>query len=328
MKRIFALMLALLMACSLVACSDKDDDESEFDITVTDNELVYKPENSNDDAFYYEYINDDEVSIVGYTGSHVPHAITVPAAIDNRPVTNIAAGAFNSKSNITAVSIPDSVAAIGDYAFNDCVKLATVTLPSTLVSLGDAVFANCAALTAVNPVAKEGAQGVTVNTLPASIEEFGVAVFYNCEKLESMALPQTMTVMPKQTFMGCKALACVEWSSNGTLISDYALMGCVALQSINLPTTLTAIGDYAFAGCSALSALSIPAATKAIGISAFNACIGLANVTFAKTEWFACKNAQADDNVWREVDVTTSDSAIRNLTDTYDGYYWKLIVSQ
>ena len=55
MKRIFALMLALLMVFALVSCDDKEEEEeSDFDITVSDNELVFKPQSDYADAFYYE----------------------------------------------------------------------------------------------------------------------------------------------------------------------------------------------------------------------------------------------------------------------------------
>ena len=120
MKRIFALMLALLTVLSLVACSS-DDEEGEdggFDMSVTTNELVYRPaENPNQDAFYYEYINGNEISIVGYSGTHVLHAVTVPDMIDERKVTDIAADAFKSVTSISAVTLPDSIVTIGDMAF-------------------------------------------------------------------------------------------------------------------------------------------------------------------------------------------------------------------
>ena len=46
MKRVLALMLALLMLCTLVACKDEqnEDDETGVDMTVENNEKVYTAE--------------------------------------------------------------------------------------------------------------------------------------------------------------------------------------------------------------------------------------------------------------------------------------------
>ena len=75
MKKILSLMLALLLLCSLVACSDDENkDGGAVDLTVTNADRVYRPEgNTNDDQYYYDYVNGDEVAITGFAASHVPH---------------------------------------------------------------------------------------------------------------------------------------------------------------------------------------------------------------------------------------------------------------
>ena len=221
MKRIFALMLALLLAFSLVACSDeKTEEEEEFNIAVTSTELVYKTENEYEDAFYYEYINGDEVSIVGFAGAHKAHPVTIPETIDNRPVTDIAAGAFNSQSNVSELKIPNSVISIGAQAFNDCAMMTKVTMPNKLESLGGAAFANCVSLKAIE--------------LPATLSSMDKATFYNCRALESIVLPAAIEVVPEQAFMGCASLVSVSWSATGTEIGNYAFMGCTKLATINI----------------------------------------------------------------------------------------------
>ena len=132
MKRIMALMLALLTLLSLVACSSdgEEDGGSSIDMSVSNNDLVYRPdENPNEDAFYYEYINGNEIAITGYAGSHKLHAITIPDAIDERKVTAIHASAFKSATNVNAITMPNTVTEIGDMAFYGCTELTAINMP-------------------------------------------------------------------------------------------------------------------------------------------------------------------------------------------------------
>ena len=61
MKRIFALVLALLLVCSLAACSkDKNDEDDNVDLTVTSDGNYYNVNNSYKDRFAFEVINGNE----------------------------------------------------------------------------------------------------------------------------------------------------------------------------------------------------------------------------------------------------------------------------
>lgn len=248
MKRIFALLLALLLLCTMVACSGDDDNMNEpTDLTViTDHQSItigtYK------DCFEYEIINGDEVAIVGFTSVYNLHEIAIPDKIEDCPVVKIADGAFYQCSQLTAVTVPATVTEIGSMAFAGCVQLKKITFANSslvkLTSIGDYAFAKCVALGAVE--------------LPQTLTALGAGAFYQCTSLELAVLPQGITEIKQMTFMGCEKLVTAA-SSNAAAIGDYAFCGCAALESLNVPAgVLQSIGKYAFSGCKKLPVITDP----------------------------------------------------------------------
>src|SRR4051812_45575741 len=70
----------------------------------------------------FTYItNNGAITITGYTGPG--GAVVIPATINNWPVTAIGDYAFADKTALTAVTIPATVASIGENAFLSCINL-------------------------------------------------------------------------------------------------------------------------------------------------------------------------------------------------------------
>ena len=55
----------------------------------------------------------------------------------------VAPGLFSGCSKLSSVSVPGTVASVGEYAFRGCSGLATLTLPSSVSAIGDASFEGC-----------------------------------------------------------------------------------------------------------------------------------------------------------------------------------------
>lgn len=234
MKRFLAFLLAALMLCSLAACAKEEtetDGGEKVVAGVEDMELK-----DGEDTFVYEANDSGKYDIVGfYSTNNAPHAIEIPAEIDNIDVTGIAKEAFKAVNQISEVSIPDSVESIGDYAFYSCQYLTKVTMAN-------------------------------------SVEEMGKGVFRACIALTDVTLSENLVELPVYTFMDCAALASVTIPEKIATIGAYSFGNCVALTEITVPAAVKEIGDAAFNGCSALAKATVPNTVETLGAEIFGSC--------------------------------------------------------
>ena len=76
-----------------------------------------------------------------YTDGKTEHTIAIGG------LTSIGSNAFRNCSNLTSVTIGNSVTSIGISAFSYCSKLTSITIPNSVTSIGIGVFEKCSSLT-------------------------------------------------------------------------------------------------------------------------------------------------------------------------------------
>lgn len=119
LKKFLAITMALVFLLSgLCACGDAADSKGNTD-------------------YIYE-ITDEGVILLFYKGPG--GAVMIPAEIEGKPVVEIAPECFLRCGNVTSVTVPSSVKAIGSYAFRSCTWLETIVLPSTVEDIGIHAF--------------------------------------------------------------------------------------------------------------------------------------------------------------------------------------------
>ena len=183
-------------------------------------------------------------------------------------VTKIENSAFQGKTGITGITIPDSVTSIGNYVFQNCSGLTgELKIPDSVTSIGNSAFLGCSGLTGELKI-------------PDSVTNIGPAAFGNCSNLTSVEIPDSVTRIWYSAFSGCSGLTGelkIPDSVKG--IEDYVFKGCSNLTSVEIPDSVTSIGDSAFSGCSGLTGeLKIPDSVTSIGRSAFEGCSNLTSV--------------------------------------------------
>ena len=198
----------------------------------------------------YTYTLDDanRATITGYNGSAA--ALYIPGEIDGHEVVAIGDGAFEDRTDLRTVMIPDSVTEIGSCAFNNCTNLSNVTLSQNLKYMEGRAFGSCEKITKIE--------------IPKSLEW--------CDS----------TLYDYGPFGDCTGLKTVIFENGTTEISSHLFEKCTGLEEINIPDSVTEIEDSAFSGCVNLSKVNIPDTVTIIGEYAFDSCTNLTNVTLSK----------------------------------------------
>jgi len=131
-------------------------------------------------------------------------------------VAAIAAYAFCGAQNLTEVTLPASLAAIGTHAFDECEALETCIFnaKSPLSELPEYTFAGCGKLADVQ--------------VPDALANIGSYAFMNNHHLALLKLPGNMLSIKQNSFFGCTSL--VLSSAKNSYVQDYAAKNGIAFQ--------------------------------------------------------------------------------------------------
>ncbi len=234
------------------------------------------------------------VTINTYTNTTATD-VRIPAYIGGVPVTKIAASAFQNKTALKKVVVPDTVTEIGDGAFKGCSSLEDITLPFVGRKASDSnskyavfgyIFGRYTSSTSSKPsgttyqgwgqyssYSTSGTSGknyaysssyyADYYYIPTSIKKVTITLdttipygaFHNCESIETIALPSTVTTIGNYAFKNC-SIKSIDLGSALTTIGNNAFDSCIFLTSVKTPDTVTSIGSYAFNNCISLNRLN------------------------------------------------------------------------
>ena len=281
----------------------------------------------------YTYTLDDanRATITGYSGNAT--ALYIPGEIDGHEVVAIGDRAFENRTDLRTVMIPDSVTRINIGAFSGCINLANITLSKKIEKIGENAFYNCDSLQSVeipkclNDVyarydsidIPNGVFNECSNLKTIIFEEGSTviadALFRGCDGLESVTIPNTVTQIYGYAFADCKNLKNINISDSVTVLGENVFQNDTSITEINLPDSITALGRGAFSGCNRLKSIVIPDSVINIGISAFSECKNLESVTLSKGLEKIGENAFYNCDSLQSIEIPKS---LKDVYATYD----------
>ncbi|MCR4875662.1 MAG: leucine-rich repeat domain-containing protein, partial [Clostridiales bacterium] len=183
----------------------------------------------------------------------------IRSVIIEEGITTIGNRAFLGCSNLTSISMPDSLTRIGGEAVYVC-DLESVTIPKNVESIGTWAFSASDRLTEIRV-----AEG---NTHFSTYD----GALYNKERTTLLMCPA-----------GKESYTVPEGVTN----IDQAFQACHRMTRVVLPEGLTQIGSYTFANLSELTSLTIPRSMRVIETYAFENCESLTDIYYSGTvtEW-------------------------------------------
>ena len=199
-------------------------------------------------------------------------------------VKRIGEKAFQNCTALISVDIPNSVTEVGFYAFSGCTSLTSVTIPASVTSINYTAFEGCTSLaTATIGIERIpyilAYSSITTVVLLDGVKSIGSVSFLGCARLKSVILPNSLTKIESKAFENCSSLSSITIPESVTSIEQAAFTGCSALSSINIPESVTSIGDKVFENCTSLTSVTIPSSLTSISREAFSGCSGLTSVT-------------------------------------------------
>ena len=186
---------------------------------------------------------------------HAFYDCTDLVAVRLPSMTQVGESAFFGCQNLRYLNA-DAIYEIGDYAFCGCSALQTLSFGSTLLRVGFSALKDCNGLIELTLPFIGGSR--TENTYLGYL--FGAETPAFSEKfyspyLQKVTLSEGCSELPDFALFECRSLQTIVLPDTLTVIGARALSGCTAIKEVALPNACKTIKDAAFANCTALESI-------------------------------------------------------------------------
>ena len=153
-------------------------------------------------------------------------------------VEHIGYGAFeNSRLSSVTFAKGTNLLTISWRAFYGASNISEITLPDSVIDIDYYAFANCKALNTFNFSQSDNLKGIYEGA------------FFGCQNLSNIVIPDTVLAISNYAFYGCMSLdkLPLSESTNAEYIGDYAF-SYTGLRKLIVPEQVIYLGKYAFKG--------------------------------------------------------------------------------
>ena len=233
-------------------------------------------------------IPDNVTSIGDYVFLGCTSLTAINVATDNKNYVSVN-GVLYNKERTTIICYPagkkdknytiiDGVTSIDWEAFSGCTNLTSITIPNSVMIINDWAFGGCTNLTAIN-VAAENSRYTSVNGVLYNKDKTTIKCYPAGQKGKSYSILNSVIDIEDGAFNGCTNLTGITIPDSVTNIDRRAFSGCTNLTSITIPNGVTSIEFSTFSGCISLTNVTLSDSVTSIDRGAFKNCASLKNVT-------------------------------------------------
>lgn len=202
------------------------------------------------------------------------------------PAHEIPSSAFDGKTSLIRIMLPDQLKGIGSQAFSGCKNLAgSLIIPEGVTQIADWAFYECSSLTGtlslpstlrvIRKYAFYGTKFTCPLILPENLEELGGSAFSSCSNFYGeLHLPHKLKRIESAVFWECSNISGSLVIPEGVKeIGNGAFWGMSHLQgTLTLPKSLEKIGENAFYNAPLRGELILPEGLTTISKQAFYNC--------------------------------------------------------
>ena len=182
----------------------------------------------------YKLNEDNMTCSIERNADFVPEGdFIIPSIYEGKAVTKISENAFQNCTDLTSVTIPNSVVSIGKNAFNGCRSLTEVVIPSSVTNIGYGAFSVCSALRNI--------------TIPSSVTDIEEMVLERCYSLENVTVPYKLLPNLKKELAQIENLT-ISLQDDGVTEIEGCFRGYQHLKNVSIPESVTVIGDSTYSG--------------------------------------------------------------------------------
>ena len=217
--------------------------------------------------------------------------IVIPSEYRGVPVTGIYG--FENCTELTSITLPDTITKIADYTFENCTSLETITIPESVKIIGYDAFEgtpwlenkrNESPMVIVNSVLVDGKNCKGEVIIPDNVTCIADHAFMNCEIVESVSIPESVEYIGRKAFLNTGWLNKLNAENELVIVNDFLLSADNCGEDLIIPDNVKSVTGHTADYHKTLKSITIPESVKHIGPAAFYCCPELESVTILSTD--------------------------------------------
>ena len=295
---------------------------------------------SDEDCLLTNELDDGTLEISNYAGNSATYEI--PGEIDGKKVVRIGDNAFIDCTELTSVTIPDSVTDIRWRAFYNCVSLKSVTIPKSVTYIDNYAFGyyydsdsfgtkkidgfkiNYVKNTHGHMYAIKNGFTDEACLLTNELDDGTLEITKYVGNSATCVIPseidgKKVTQIGYNAFSSRTELTSITIPDGVTIIGNSAFSDCTSLETVTIPNSVTQIYPRAFYNCTSLKEVTIPASVTVIRDEAFGYYYDTDSSETKKADGFKINYVNNTQGHWYAIKNGFTDGACFVVNELGDG---------